>query len=148
MKYAIRPCLQRIPFAIASALLCLSTPADRELRAVEPPLSPAGADTRKASLDTILRLLPPDRTNNGRVSYLDETFKDFEQVNLKIEVEGESAVTAPLREERTEDGRVIVSFWTNRDQVDKLELSIDVPGGPGGVAGGTRYELSVDDFVN
>ena len=32
---------------------------------------------RKANLDTILRLLPPDRTANGRVSFLDETFKDW-----------------------------------------------------------------------
>lgn len=32
---------------------------------------------RKALLETILQLLPPDRTSNGRVSFLDETFKDW-----------------------------------------------------------------------
>jgi cephalosporin-C deacetylase-like acetyl esterase len=32
---------------------------------------------RKAILAKILELLPPDKTNNGRVSFLDETFKDW-----------------------------------------------------------------------
>lgn len=32
---------------------------------------------RKALLETILQLLPPDRTSNGRVSFLDETFQDW-----------------------------------------------------------------------
>lgn len=61
----------------ASILLCSSTIADRELCAVEQPVSPTEAIQRKASLETILRLLPPDRTSNGRVSYLDETLKDW-----------------------------------------------------------------------
>jgi dienelactone hydrolase len=52
--------------------------SDRELLSAEPPRSPAEASTRKASLDTILRLLPPDRTSNGRVSFLDETFQDWQ----------------------------------------------------------------------
>ena len=32
---------------------------------------------QKAVLDKILSLLPPDRTQNGRVSFLDETFQDW-----------------------------------------------------------------------
>lgn len=32
---------------------------------------------QKLNLEKILRLLPPDRTTNGRVSYLDETFEDW-----------------------------------------------------------------------
>lgn len=78
---------------------------------------------------------------------LDDNFKEFEAVNLTITNEGESIVTAPLREERTVEGSVIVSFWASRDQLDKLDLSIRVPGGPG-VAGGTLYEMSVDAFVD
>ncbi|MGV8091406.1 MAG: alpha/beta fold hydrolase [Mangrovibacterium sp.] len=37
------------------------------------------ADTlkRKAALEAILKVLPPDRTSNGRVSFLDETFTDW-----------------------------------------------------------------------
>jgi hypothetical protein len=78
MKRTIRiSCLQRVPFATASIFLCLATIGDRELLSAEPPRSPAEAIKRKASLETILRLLPPDRTSNGRVSFLDETFKDW-----------------------------------------------------------------------
>ena len=32
---------------------------------------------RKEILDKVLNFLPPDRTNNGRVSFLDQTFKDW-----------------------------------------------------------------------
>ncbi len=32
---------------------------------------------QKATLDFLLKILPPDRIHNGRVSYLDETFKDW-----------------------------------------------------------------------
>lgn len=32
---------------------------------------------QKADLELILKVLPPDRTNNGRVSFLDETFTDW-----------------------------------------------------------------------
>ena len=40
---------------------------------------PAVADTvkQKAALEKILSFLPPDRTVNGRVSFLDETFRDW-----------------------------------------------------------------------
>ena len=77
VKSATRSCLQRVPLATASIFLCLSTIWDREILSAEPPRSPAEAIKRKASLETILRLLPPDRTSNGRVSFLDETFKDW-----------------------------------------------------------------------
>jgi cephalosporin-C deacetylase-like acetyl esterase len=77
VKPTIRSCLRRALLAVASIVLGVSTIADREILAVEPPLSPAETIKRKASLETILRLLPPDRTNNGRVSFLDETFKDW-----------------------------------------------------------------------
>ena len=38
-----------------------------------------GTDTlkRKAMLEKILNVLPPDKTTNGRVSFLDETFQDW-----------------------------------------------------------------------
>src|SRR5690606_30723276 len=40
---------------------------------------PHSSDTskQKANLAKILKLLPPDRTSNGRVSFLDETFEDW-----------------------------------------------------------------------
>lgn len=78
MKLAIRSCVPRLPLATASVLVCLCTMGDREIRAAEPLRSPDEASKRKASLETILRLLPPDRTSNGRVSFLDETFRDWQ----------------------------------------------------------------------
>ena len=77
MKSTIRSRLQLVPLAIASVFLCSLTIGDREILFAEPPRSPAEASKRKASLETILRLLPPDRTSSGRVSFHDETFKDW-----------------------------------------------------------------------
>jgi dienelactone hydrolase len=69
--------MKRVSLATASILLSYSTVWDRVALTAEPPRSPGEAIKRKASLETILRLLPPDRTSNGRVSFLDETFKDW-----------------------------------------------------------------------
>ncbi len=77
MKSAIRFCLQHVALAAASMFLCLSTIGNRAIISAEPPLTQPEAAKRKANLDTILRLLPPDRTSSGRVSFLDETFKDW-----------------------------------------------------------------------
>lgn len=74
---AIRPCLQRILVPAVCVFLCLSTAAAQDVLSVEPPRAEAAVSERKASLETILRLLPPDRTSNGRVSFLDETFRDW-----------------------------------------------------------------------
>lgn len=77
MKPALRFFLQRSFVVLASTLLCLSTFGDRHTLCAQPPGSSDEGSQRKASLDTILRLLPPDRTSNGRVSFLDETFRDW-----------------------------------------------------------------------
>lgn len=74
---AIRPCLQRILVPAVCVFLCLSTAAAQDVLSVEPPRAEAAVSERKASLETILRLLPPDRTSNGRVSFLDETFQEW-----------------------------------------------------------------------
>jgi dienelactone hydrolase len=73
----MRSCRQRVPLAIATVLFATLTFGGRENLSADPPKSPAEAASRKASLDTILRLLPPDRTRSGRVSFLDETWKDW-----------------------------------------------------------------------
>ena len=69
--------------------------------------------------------------------------KNFSQVDLRIS-EGENLlVTAPLREDRSKPGHVVVSFTADRTRLDKTTLRVMVPGG----AGGTIYELRVKDFV-
>lgn len=65
--------------------------------------------------------------------------KDFSRVELRT---GEG-VTAPLREDRSKPGRIVVSFTADRAQVDKLSLWVMVPGSEGG----TAYTLLVKDFV-
>ena len=43
----------------------------------QPTASVTDSVKAEATLDKIVRLLPPDRTSNGRVSFLDETFQDW-----------------------------------------------------------------------
>ena len=69
--------------------------------------------------------------------------KDFSSVDLRIGEGDNPAVTAPLREDRSKAGRVVVSFTADRDQLDKLTLWVTVPESDGR----TIYELRVKDFV-
>jgi hypothetical protein len=53
-------------------------------------------------------------------------------------------VTAPLREDRSNPGRVVVSFTADRTRLDKLSLWVMCPGS----RGGTVYDVRVKDFVD
>ena len=66
----------------------------------------------------------------------------FSEVTLQA---GQSA-TAPLKEDRSKPGRVVVRFWVNRGLVEATSLTVSVPGMPG-TTGGTNYEVRVKDFV-
>jgi len=82
----------------------------------------------------------------GALKEYDGRFKDRSGVSLRMGETDNLTVSAPLREDRSKPGRVVVSFTTNRAQLDKLTLVVSVPGSPGTV-GGTHYELRVKDFV-
>jgi hypothetical protein len=69
--------------------------------------------------------------------------KDFSRVDLRIGAGDNPPVTAPLREERSRPGYVMVSFTADRAQLDTLSLWVMVPG----PLGGTIYDLRVKDFV-
>ena len=69
--------------------------------------------------------------------------KDLSQVDLRIGEGDKLSLTAPLREDRSQPGRVVVSFTAANAELPKLTLLVYVRGG----AGGTLYELSVKDFV-
>ena len=69
--------------------------------------------------------------------------KDFSRVDLRIGEGDNPPVTAPLREDRSKPGRLVVSFTADRDQLDKLKLWVYVPE----LDGGTIYDLRVKDFV-
>jgi hypothetical protein len=69
--------------------------------------------------------------------------KNFSRVELLIGVGNNPPVTAPLREDRSKPGRVVVSFTADRAQLDKLKLWVYVPDSDGG----TIYDLRVSDFI-
>jgi hypothetical protein len=69
--------------------------------------------------------------------------KDFSGVDLRIGEGDNPPVTAPLREDRSKPGHVVVSFTSDRAQLDKLKLWVMVPES----LGGTIYDLRVKDFV-
>jgi hypothetical protein len=68
--------------------------------------------------------------------------KNFDRVDLRIG--GDSGVTAPLKEDRSKPGRVIVSFSAGNAQLDKINLWIMVPESRGGIV----YEIRVKEFVD
>jgi hypothetical protein len=69
--------------------------------------------------------------------------KDFSRVDLRIGEGDNPPVTAPLREDRSKPGRVVVSFTSDRTQLDKLRLWVMVRKSDGGII----YDLRVKDFV-
>jgi hypothetical protein len=77
----------------------------------------------------------------------DEDFRDFSEVELRLDNGDDNLITAPLREVRNEAGHVVVSFHADRDQLESLSVWIMVPGGSRGLTGGTAYGIPVNDFV-
>jgi len=69
--------------------------------------------------------------------------KDFGRVDLHFGEGDNPPLTAPLREDRSKPGRVVVNFTAKRTQLDKIKLWVIVPF----MTGGTAYELRVNDFV-
>jgi hypothetical protein len=72
--------------------------------------------------------------------------KDHSRVELRIGEGYDPAMmvmSAPLREDRSKPGRVVVSLTADRTQLDKLKLWVVVPEPDGR----TIYDLRVKDFV-
>lgn len=69
--------------------------------------------------------------------------KNFTHVDLRVGQGDNPPVTAPLREDRSKPGRVVVSFTADRAELDKLSLWVRVPD----LDGGTIYVIRVKDFV-
>ena len=69
--------------------------------------------------------------------------KDYSRVELRIGEGDDPSVTAPLKEDRSKPGRVVVSFTADHTQLDKLKLWVVVPEPDGR----TIYDLRVKDFV-
>jgi hypothetical protein len=69
--------------------------------------------------------------------------KNFSRVDLRIGEGDNLAVTAPLQEDRSKPGRIVVSFSADRAHLDKINLRVMVSES----LGGTIYHLPVKDFV-
>ena len=79
----------------------------------------------------------------GELKGYDGRMKDRSCVELRIGEGDNPPVIAPLREDRSKPGRVVVRFTADRTQLDKLTLWVMVPG----TLGGDGYDLRVKDFV-
>ena len=69
--------------------------------------------------------------------------KNFGRVDLRFGDGDNSLLTAPLQEDRSKPGCIVVSFHADRAQLDKINLRVMVPESDGG----TAYQLRVKDFV-
>ena len=74
---------------------------------------------------------------------LEGELKNFSEVNLRISDGQKLVATAPLKEDRSIPGRVVVSFTADRTRLGRLTLWMMVPGLDGGIV----HELRVKDFV-
>jgi uncharacterized protein (TIGR03067 family) len=73
-------------------------------------------------------------------------FKEYSRVELWIGEGDNPRVTAPLREDRSKAGHIVVGFSVDRVQLDQSNLRLIVPHSGGG-AKGVTYMLRVKDFV-
>jgi hypothetical protein len=68
--------------------------------------------------------------------------KDFSHVELRVG-KGDRVVVTPLKEARSKQGRIVVSFTADRAKLDQIDLWVMVPEPLGGIA----YEVRVKDFI-
>jgi translation initiation factor IF-1 len=72
----------------------------------------------------------------------DGKLKGFDRIDLRVG-EGDKVVVAPLQEDRSKRGRVVVRFTADRTQLDKIRVWVMVPE----LDGGSAYDIRVKDFV-
>ena len=76
----------------------------------------------------------------------DGQFRDFWRVDFRMHGEdGKMLAVLQLKEERTKDGRVLVSFATSRENLGKIELWVVIGGG---ARVGGAYQVKPKDFVD
>ena len=85
----------------------------------------------------------PNHVTVGLEFKTEGQLKNFSRVDLRIGEGDNPPVTAPLREDRSKPGRVVVSFTADRAQLNKLKLWVMVPEPDGG----SIYDIRVKEFV-
>jgi hypothetical protein len=96
-------------------------------------------DAKKRGMEVRSKPAGPNNVMVELEFKLDGQFKDFAGVELRT-AQGE---IAPLLEDRSKPGRVVVSFTADRALLDKLSLGVRVPE----LDGGSIYELRMKDFI-
>jgi len=75
-------------------------------------------------------------------------FQGFRRVDFRMTGDdGKMLANLSLKEERTKDGRILVSFATNRANIARIALWV-VTGAGGASAEGGAYELQAKSFVD
>ncbi|MEK7954147.1 hypothetical protein [Luteolibacter soli] len=73
-------------------------------------------------------------------------FKDYRRVDFRMqEDDGKMLAVLELKEERTKDGRVLVSFATSRENLGKIALWVVIGGG---ARVGGAYQIQPKSFVD
>jgi hypothetical protein len=71
--------------------------------------------------------------------------KDYSRVALEMQDEGKLLLTSTLREDKSQPGRVVVSFAADRTKLDKLTLKVVVQYS---ARGRTGHVLRIKEFVD
>lgn len=100
-------------------------------------------EAKKMGLEVRWNPAGPDDVRVEMEFKVEGVLKDFDRVDLHLGDGGKSQVTASLKEDRSKEGRVVVSFSADRTQLDKIRLWIMIPG----ALGGAIYEVRVKEFV-
>ncbi len=133
----------RTYFSLAVLALVLALHAPRECFALWDVFQVTPEEAADLGIEVRVTPAGPDAVNLEFDFGIEDEFKDFERVELRVGQQNDYVVFAPLREERTEAGHVVVGFTAYRHQLDTLSVWIMVPGGAGGVA----YDLQPSRFV-
>src|SRR5208282_2287495 len=113
-----------ITFA-ALAFLIVSTPCPCFALWLIAPVSKERA--KELGMEVRSELAGPNHVRVELEFKIEGTFKDFSSVDLRIDEGDNPPLTAPLREDRSKPGRVIIRFTANRGQLEKIKLWVMVP---------------------
>ena len=76
-------------------------------------------------------------------NFTEGVLRNYSRVELRVGEGDNPPVTAPLREDRSKPGRIIVSFIADQAELAKISLWVMVAE----PLGGTIYDLRMKDFV-
>ena len=101
-------------------------------------------DAKKMGLEIRSKPLGRDQVQVELEFKLEGQLKNIDGVELRTAIGENAPKTSPLPEDRSKQGRVIVTFTANRDLLGKLSLGVRVPE----LDGGSIYELRLKDFID